>query len=77
MTPAHRIRKHLRDRGLLVAPGAYDGMTARLVAQAGFDAVYLTGCVGRPWLPRLWPSDHDQNGRDGRHPAGPATDGRA
>jgi len=33
----------LRDGGLLVAPGAYDGITARIIAQAGFDAVYMTG----------------------------------
>ncbi|WCM25858.1 isocitrate lyase/PEP mutase family protein [Sphingomonas sp. QA11] len=28
---------------LVVAPGAYDGLTARFVDQAGFDAVYMTG----------------------------------
>ena len=28
---------------MIVAPGAYDGMTARLIAQAGFPAVYMTG----------------------------------
>jgi 2-methylisocitrate lyase-like PEP mutase family enzyme len=28
---------------MLVAPGAYDAIGARLVAQAGFDAVYMTG----------------------------------
>jgi 2-methylisocitrate lyase-like PEP mutase family enzyme len=28
---------------MLVAPGAYDGLTAMLVAQAGFPAVYMTG----------------------------------
>ena len=27
----------------MVAPGAYDALSARLVAQAGFDAVYMTG----------------------------------
>lgn len=29
--------------GLVVAPGAYDGIGARLIAQAGFPAVYMTG----------------------------------
>jgi 2-methylisocitrate lyase-like PEP mutase family enzyme len=43
VTPAHRLRLHLRDGGLLAAPGAYDGITARVIAQAGFDAVYMTG----------------------------------
>src|SRR5262244_3483045 len=28
---------------MLVAPGAYDCITARSIAQAGFDAVYMTG----------------------------------
>jgi carboxyvinyl-carboxyphosphonate phosphorylmutase len=28
---------------LLVAPGAYDALSARLIAQAGFPAVYMTG----------------------------------
>ena len=43
MTPARRLRSHLQGGGLLAAPGAYDGITARMVAQAGFDAVYMTG----------------------------------
>ena len=38
-----RLRALLaRDRPLLV-PGAYDALSARLVEQAGFDAVYMTG----------------------------------
>jgi 2-methylisocitrate lyase-like PEP mutase family enzyme len=28
---------------MLIAPGGYDGITARLIEQAGFDAVYMTG----------------------------------
>ncbi|MDR0359258.1 MAG: isocitrate lyase/PEP mutase family protein, partial [bacterium] len=31
-----------RDR-LLVAPGAYECVTARLIARAGFEAIYMTG----------------------------------
>ena len=33
----------LATETLIVAPGAYDGLTARLVEQAGFAAVYMTG----------------------------------
>ncbi len=33
----------LRRPELIVAPGAYDCITARLVVQAGFPAVYMTG----------------------------------
>ncbi len=43
MTQAGRFRELLRRDGMAVAPGAYDGITARLIAQAGFDAVYMTG----------------------------------
>ena len=43
MTDAGRLRALLRQDGMIVAPGAYDGITARLVAQAGFSAVYMTG----------------------------------
>ncbi len=31
------------DRGLVVAPGAYDALSARLAAAAGATAVYMTG----------------------------------
>ena len=43
MTPAARFRELMRRDGMVVAPGAYDCITARLVARAGFDAVYMTG----------------------------------
>jgi 2-methylisocitrate lyase-like PEP mutase family enzyme len=43
MTQAARMRILLRAPGMVVAPGAYDGLTAMLVAQAGFSAVYMTG----------------------------------
>jgi 2-methylisocitrate lyase-like PEP mutase family enzyme len=41
--PTTRLRELLRRDSILVAPGAYDGLSARLVARAGFDAVYATG----------------------------------
>ncbi|WP_367353305.1 isocitrate lyase/PEP mutase family protein [Achromobacter animicus] len=37
-----RLRQHLAD-SIVVAPGAYDGLSARLVAAAGFSAVYASG----------------------------------
>jgi 2-methylisocitrate lyase-like PEP mutase family enzyme len=43
MNQAGRFRQLLRRDGMVVAPGAYDCITARLIAQAGFDAVYMTG----------------------------------
>ena len=38
-----RLRTLLAQPDLLVAPGAYDALSARLVAQAGFPVVYMTG----------------------------------
>src|SRR5215218_2534121 len=52
--PRARLRELLAASAPLVAPGAYDALSARLVAQAGFDAVYMTGfgttasLIGRP-----------------------------
>jgi 2-methylisocitrate lyase-like PEP mutase family enzyme len=43
MTQVSRFRELLHRDGMVVAPGAYDCITARLIAQAGFDAVYMTG----------------------------------
>ena len=43
MTQAARFHVLLRRGGMLVAPGAYDCITAKLIAQAGFEAVYMTG----------------------------------
>ncbi len=43
MTPAARLRELLAGEEIVVAPGAYDALTARLVEQAGFPAVYMTG----------------------------------
>jgi 2-methylisocitrate lyase-like PEP mutase family enzyme len=37
------FRELLAAEELIVAPGAYDGITARLVEQAGFPLVYMTG----------------------------------
>ena len=37
------LRTQLAEGGLVVAPGVYDGITARMAAQAGFTAAYMTG----------------------------------
>lgn len=37
------LRTRLRENRLIVAPGAYDALTARLVEKHGFEAVYMTG----------------------------------
>lgn len=43
MTPAAKLRALLRGEAIVVAPGAYDGLTGRLIASAGFEAAYMTG----------------------------------
>lgn len=43
MRGAARLRQLLQQSGMLVAPGAHDVMTARIVEAEGFQAVYLGG----------------------------------
>ena len=38
-----KLRKLLQDPGIIMAPGAYDCLTARIIQNAGFGAVYMTG----------------------------------
>lgn len=66
--PRARLRELLTHPGLLV-PGAYDALSARLVAQAGFDAVYMTGfgtsatLLGRPDVGLLGGAEMADNAR--------------
>jgi len=39
------LRQLLNRPGMLIAPGAYDAIGARLIEQAGFEVVYMTGGV--------------------------------
>jgi 2-methylisocitrate lyase-like PEP mutase family enzyme len=43
MSRGRQFRDLLRHDGLIIAPGAYDCITARSIAHAGFPAVYMTG----------------------------------
>ncbi|MBM3956929.1 MAG: isocitrate lyase/PEP mutase family protein [Gemmatimonadetes bacterium] len=43
MNQAERLRELMAGERLAMAPGASDSLTARLVEQAGFPAVYMTG----------------------------------
>jgi 2-methylisocitrate lyase-like PEP mutase family enzyme len=42
-SPGARLRTHLTAAGPLVVPGAANALAARVIAEAGFDAVYVTG----------------------------------
>jgi 2-methylisocitrate lyase-like PEP mutase family enzyme len=43
MSAAGRLRELLSRGRMVVAPGVYDGITARAVERAGFEVVYMTG----------------------------------
>ncbi len=43
MAQAPTLKSMIRSGPMIVAPGAYDCLTAKLVEQAGFPAVYMTG----------------------------------
>jgi 2-methylisocitrate lyase-like PEP mutase family enzyme len=51
-----RLKERLAGEGVVVAPGVYDPLTALLAAEAGFEALYLSGAaiaytrLGRPDL---------------------------
>ena len=51
-----QFRRLLEQPGIIMAPGAYDCLTARLIETAGFPAVYMTGAgtsVARMGYPDL------------------------
>ncbi len=43
MKTTSRLRSLLAQPNILIAPGASDALTARLIQEAGFEAVYATG----------------------------------
>src|SRR4030095_4968590 len=43
MTPRQTLKQLLARNKLLVAPGCFDGLSARRVQEAGFEAAYLSG----------------------------------
>lgn len=43
MSPATALTKLLDGKDLVMAPGAPDALTARLIEQSGFPAIYMTG----------------------------------
>lgn len=64
-----RLRELVAGPGPLVAPGAYDALSARLIEQAGFDVVYMTGfgttasLIGRPDVGLLTATEMIDNAR--------------
>jgi carboxyvinyl-carboxyphosphonate phosphorylmutase len=66
---APRLAELLRGREPILAPGAYDALSARMIEQAGFPAVYMTGfgtsasLLGRPDVGLLTMSQMVDNAR--------------
>jgi len=62
-----RLRELLAGPGPILAPGVFDGLGARLVEEAGFPAVYMTGfgtaaaLLGRPDVGLLTMSEMVEN----------------
>lgn len=40
---AKRLRERLKEDRILIAPGAHDVLTAKIIEKVGFEAVYMTG----------------------------------
>ncbi|CCG04271.1 isocitrate lyase/PEP mutase family protein [Blastococcus saxobsidens] len=68
-TTRARLRELVEGPEPLLAPGAYDALSARLIEQAGFDAVYMTGfgttasLIGRPDVGLLTGTEMVDNAR--------------
>jgi carboxyvinyl-carboxyphosphonate phosphorylmutase len=68
-SPGRRLRELLAGPRPLIAPGAYDALSARMVEQAGFDVVYMTGfgttasLIGRPDVGLLTGAEMVDNAR--------------
>ena len=56
MKATTRLRQMLKEPGVIVAPGSYDALTAKIIERESFRAVYMTGAgtsvtqIGRPDL---------------------------
>ncbi len=67
--PGARLRELVAGPDPLLAPGAFDGLSARLIEEAGFDCVYMTGfgaaasVLGRPDVGLLTMSEMVEHAR--------------
>ena len=65
MRTTTRLRELLAGPDLLVAPGTYDALSARMIVQSGFSTVYMTGfgtsasVLGEPDVGLLTMSEED------------------
>ncbi|XAH25581.1 isocitrate lyase/PEP mutase family protein [Xylophilus sp. GW821-FHT01B05] len=70
MHPAQQLRQLLQSGEIVMAPGAPDALAARLVQQAGFPAIYMTGFgatasrLGQPDIGLLSQTEMSTHARD-------------
>ena len=43
MNKAEQIRQSLKEKGVLVMPGVYDALSAKIAVRAGFEVIFITG----------------------------------
>ncbi|KAI8649139.1 Methylisocitrate lyase [Fusarium keratoplasticum] len=56
LSAATKLRRHLETDEIIVAPGVYDGFSARIANEVGFDCIYMTGagtCASKLGQPDL------------------------
>jgi 2-methylisocitrate lyase-like PEP mutase family enzyme len=56
LSAATKLRRHLETDKIIVAPGVYDGFSARIANEVGFDCIYMTGagtCASKLGQPDL------------------------
>lgn len=52
LSGAKKLRELLKDQSkIVVAPGVFDGFTARLALAAGFDALYMVSAITNKPVP--------------------------
>lgn len=67
--PGKAMREVLSQPGIVMMPGVFDGITARVAEQAGFNALYLTGAgaaasvIGEPDIGLATMNDFSENAR--------------
>jgi len=70
LSVSEKLRQRLKAGGIIAAPGAPDSLTARLIEQAGFEAIYMTGFgatasrLGRPDIGLLTQTEMTTHARD-------------
>ena len=48
-TAATKLRKMIQTEDFIVAPGVYDGFSARVAHEVGFDCIYMVSMLaGKP-----------------------------